>query len=243
MALNFYGFHGHADPSIATGADGTDKAANRVPFVFGQVPGFFPIDLQTSEALTGAFLETFRNDTNLTEHDRDLLVDGMELIDSQLNAVKDVGGRYFAYGIHPDPRGGLAESYLTAYVRDVKIDNPSSILAGFAKAAAAEPGVKAVSHQDFPGTPCVIAEYARTLPAVSTRTAPSTNKQVTLHQLRAAFSFPQGKRLAILELTSRHTHMWAAYRDMFVALAETVRFERPAVGAEPAQDQISRLLG
>ena len=110
----------------------------------------------------------------------------------------------------------LAGSHLTAYVRDVNMDNASSILAGFAKAAAGEADVKAVSQQDFAGAPCVIAEYARTLPALSTPAVPWTNEKVTLHQLRAALPFPQGKRPTILEVRA---------------------------DPESARDRVSRLLG
>lgn len=252
MPLNFYGddVHGDDEPAIADSSAATSGAgpastavAEEEPGIyFGQPIGYFPIDLRQSEELVGEFLAGFRAAPDLTEHDRGVLVDGMEVLDAQLNAVKDAGGIYFAYGMHPDEQLGFAESYLALYVREVGLGNPRAVLAGFAEAAAAESAVKAVSRRDFAGGPAVLAEYERVLDAVSTDSMPARdiqghNERVTLHQLQAAFATADGDRIAILELTSRHTHLWEHYRDVLLATAETVTFEAPGGegGADDAQ--------
>jgi hypothetical protein len=245
MPLNFYGV---AEDERATGTG--DPTA--LPFSFAQPPGYFAIDLANSETIVASFLETFKTEPGLTDRDRGLLIDGVEALDAQLNAVKDAGGVYFAHGMHPDPRLGVSESYLAAYVRDVAIGNPRSVLVGFAEAAAGEPGIKAVSRQDFSSGSAVIAEYERVLAAVSTERMPATER-VTMHQLRAAFAFPEGNRLAIIELTTRHTNLWSDYRNVLLATADTVSFEplqeqeeeasTDATGPETVRDRMSRLLG
>ena len=229
MPLNFIG---DEDPAISGGEAQADGADEGTPLYFGQPIGYFPLDLENSESVVGAFLETFRTETDLDEHDRSLLVDGMEVMDAQMNAVKDAGGIYFAYGVHQDPKVGFAESFLTVYVREVGLGNPRAVLAGFAEAATGEPDIKAVSRTDFSGGPAVIAEYERVLPAVSTDRVPS-NERVALHQLRAGFAFPDGSKLAVLELTSRHTHLWDSYRNVLLGVADTVRFSDPETEDQP----------
>lgn len=265
MPLNF---QGDEDPAISGGDAQEGGTGGGTPLYFGQPIGYFPLDLENSESVVGAFLESFRAETDLSDHDRGLLIDGMEVMDAQMNAVKDAGGIYFAYGMHPDPQLGFAESYLTVYVREVEIGNPRAVLAGFAEAAAGEPGIKAVSRSEFAGGPAVIAEYERVLPAVSTDRVP-TNERVALHQLRAGFSFPDGSRVVVVELTSRHTHLWDSYRNVLLGVADSVRFTDPEPddqpettadgaapgaqgtpgtapsggGAENVHDRMSRLLG
>lgn len=223
MPLNFYSTE---DP--ANLADPADLDEDPGVY-FSQPIGYFPIDLAGSEPLVGAFLEGFRAEPDLSEHDRDLLVDGMEVLDAQLNAVKDAGGIYFAYGMHPDEKLGFAESYLAVYVHEVGLGNPRAVLAGYAEAATGEGGVKAVSRREFAGGPAVVAEYERVLAAVSTEHVPA-NEKVTLHQLQAAFATPDGSRIAILELTTRHTHLWQHYREVLLATADTLTFEAPEPG-------------
>lgn len=233
MPLNFYGNEdpGQAGTGAGAGAGaGADAPAEQEAGVYFGVPvGYFPIDLAGSEELVGGFLEGFRAEPDLSEHDRGLLIDGMEVLDAQLNAVKDAGGVYFAYGMHPDEKLGFAESYLALYVREVGLGNPRAVLAGFAEAAAGESTARAVSARDFAGGRGVVAEYERVLAAVGTERVPS-NEKVTLHQLQAAFATPDGNRIAILELTSRHTHLWESYRELLLATADTVTFEAPALG-------------
>ena len=245
MPLNFFGGAGLANSEPAS-------AGAAAPFSFGQPPGYFPVDLPNSGAIAATFLDTFENEPDLTEHDRGLLVEGIETLDAQIAAVRNAGGIYFAHGLHPDPRLGVAESYLAVYVRDTAIGNPRSVLAAFAEAAAGEPGIRAVSRQDFVGGPAVTAEYEHTFPAVSTERLPTTDR-VTLRQLRAAFSFPDGDKLTIIELTTRHTTLWSDYRSILPATANTVNFEPldeleeepppDAQDPETVSDRLSRLLG
>lgn len=125
---------------------------------------------------------------------------------------------HLSLGAHAADDGAVLESVLTINRKEVPFSPPKLMAV---KAATARQSALPVAVVDLPCGPGAFTEAVMELPAEA------DPGQRSLYQATAYLPYPDGKKLAVLTLTSTSVRAREFYRDIHRAIAETVSFDNP----------------
>jgi hypothetical protein len=201
---------------------------------FAEPPGFLPLPLdallpepgsRAADALRAAaapFLDSAPDDTvriRFVAH----VAAGQQL----LAALREAGTVHCALGLHRDDAGDVDDglplvSWFTVSWRATAVA-PRAATA--ARAVAPASGFDRVEYRELPCGPASLGE------AILTPPAGTALPQQPLLQLRAHLPHPDGKRLAVLALSTTALARREQYRAILRRIVETVCFRNPLEAA------------